>query len=280
MDMHAGCKPPRLENVVRQHLVKKAAESTRRYDVFHPSAWGYCLRKVAYQYYNENKKFYQKTDADVNSRLEMIFDNGHHVHARWQDYLDNAGVIRGIWRCPNPACGRKYGEGSRLGIFNPARTRKGWKCQCGNDKALEYDEIPIISHPDYNFRGSCDAVLDFRGGPFEMKTALDVIVVDFKSMKNDEFVKLEHAKPEHVVQVNIYMWVLGLKGAVLLYENKDKQLVKEMFVPRDEALITRIKKEAIWMRKLLNEGKLPPRNESFGRSSEPCLWCEFRGLCY
>jgi hypothetical protein len=221
MDMHAGCKPPRLENVVRQYLVKKASESTRRYDVFHPSAWGYCLRKIAYQYYNEKKKFYQKTDADVNSRLEMIFDNGHHVHARWQDYLDKAGVLRGIWRCPSPECGKKHGEGNKLGVLNPLRTKKGWKCQCGNDKALEYEEIPIISHPDYNFRGSCDAVLDFRGGPFEVKSAMDVIVVDFKSMKNDEFVKLEHAKPEHIVQVSIYMWVLGLKGAVLLYESKN-----------------------------------------------------------
>ena len=279
MDMHAGCKPPRLENVIRPHLVKKAAENTRRYDIFHPSAWGYCLRKVAYQYYNEKGKFFQKTEADVNSRLEMIFDNGHHVHARWQDYLANTGVLRGIWRCPNPTCGKRYGEGQKLGIFNPMDVR-GWKCKCGNENKLEYDEVPIISEPEYNFRGNCDAILDFRGTPFEVKSALDVIVVDFKSMKNDDFSKLTHAKPEHVVQVNIYIWVLGLKGGILLYENKDKQLVKEIFVPRDETLIERVKKEALWMSKILKEGKLPTRKEFFGRSSEPCLWCEFRDLCY
>lgn len=278
--MHAGCKPPRIENVIRSHLVKKAAESPRRYDIFHPSAWGYCLRKIAYQYYNEKNGFFKKSDADVNSRLEMIFDNGHHVHARWQEYLDAAGVLRGLWRCPNPSCSKIYGLGSKIGIFNPSRTVEGWRCSCGNDKKLCYEELSIVSPVEYNFKGNCDAVLDFRGSSFEVGSDLDVIVVDFKSMKDSDFSKLEHAKPEHVVQVNIYMWVLGLKGAIVLYENKDKQILKEMFVPRDEKLILKIRKQALWMTKVLKDGKLPPRSKSYSRSSEPCLWCEFKDLCY
>jgi CRISPR/Cas system-associated exonuclease Cas4 (RecB family) len=272
-------RPPLVEFIVRPHMVKKALENTRPYDVFHPSSWGMCPRKTAYQYYNHAEKFLDREDSDVDARMERIFDNGHGMHARWQNYLDGAGVLRGYWRCKNQACGIKHGEGELLGIINPARTTKGWTCKCGN-ASVAYEEI-MVKSTQYNFEGHVDAVVDVSGNPQLRKgNGLDVFVVDMKSMKDEMFGELQEAKREHVIQVHIYMWLLNLTGAVVVYENKDNQALKEMFVPMDDNLVEQIKKQAEWLLLLLKNRKLPKRPAGFSRAAFPCRMCEFARLCF
>lgn len=270
-------RPPTVMQLVKPYLVQKALSNSRRYNIFHPSAWGSCLRKVAYQFYNEQDRFLQRSADDVDTRLELVFDNGHKTHFRWQEYLTNAGVMRGYWRCAQ--CGVVYGKDEKMGIKSPLQADSSWKCQCGH-QSLEYEETTVQSEPQYNFKGHVDAIVDLRDTPWAQNNEYDVFVVDFKTIKDDMFSELTQAKYEHVVQTNIYMWILGLKLAVVLYENKDNQTVKEMLVPRDDALIEGIKKEALWMVDVLRHGKLPARPSGFSRSGFPCRFCEFRDLCY
>lgn len=273
-------RPPKLEVMTRKFMIGKALNNSRRFDIFHPSAWGSCLRKIAYQYYNEASPFVEKTASDVDLRIERIFDLGHSTHARWQNYLDCAGLLRGYWKCPNPNCGMTYGHSEKLGIFNPMRANKDFKCQCGNSKKLEYEEILIKSEATYNFEGHCDAVVDLRHTEFAQNNDFDVYVVDFKTMKDEMYSELTEPKHEHVIQVQIYMWVLDLRAAVVCYENKDNQALKEMFVPRDDQLIEKIKQQAVWMKELLKSNKLPHRPSGFSRSKFPCRLCEFVDFCY
>lgn len=273
-------RPPRVEQLVRPFMVKKAVENTRRYDIFHPSAWGSCLRKIAYQYYNEKEKFWKKNDHDVDLRLERVFDNGHGMHARWQDWLDKAGYLRGAWKCTNPLCGMIHGHGETHGILNPQRTQPGWRCECGNGKSLLYQELDVVSPLEYNFEGHCDALVDVRDTPAAKGSLLDLFIVDMKTMNSEMFSDLTEAKYEHVVQVHIYMWVLDVHAAVVLYENKDNQAIKEMFVPRDDSLIEKIKEQALWMVEVLKQRKLPKRPPEFSRSKFPCRMCEFSTRCY
>jgi CRISPR/Cas system-associated exonuclease Cas4 (RecB family) len=93
-------------------------------------------------------------------------------------------------------------------------------------------------------------------------------------------VEKHHAKDEHVVQVNIYMWVLGLQSAVVLYENKNTQELHEEYVPRDENLIEQIKKDAIEMQEILACEKLPNRFPGASKSKYPCRGCEFLPQCF
>jgi hypothetical protein len=272
-------RPPRVEALVAPYMIKKATGNTRRYDIFHPSAWGSCLRKIVFQYYNEQFNFLPASPRDVDLRMERVFDNGHGIHARWQDYLDKAGVLRGLWRCPNPSCGKMHGEGELLGIFNPMR-EEGFSCSCGNDEVLVYEEVTVRSEPEYNFCGNVDSIVDVRGTPHADGGNMDVFVVDMKSMKDTYFLELQHAKWEHVVQVHIYMWLLDLHAAVVLYECKDNQEIKEMFVPRDESIVERIKTEAKWLLRVIKRGKLPPRQKSYSQYKIPCRFCEFVGQCY
>lgn len=273
-------RPPKVEAMIAPFMIAKALDNPRRYDIFHPSAWGSCLRKVAYQYYNEKFDFLKRKPYDVDLRMERIFDNGHGVHARWQDYLDNAGILRGLWRCPNPACGKVHGKGEKLGIFNPARVDPDFRCDCGNTEELLYDELTVESDPKYNFKGNVDAIVDVSGTKSATGQDFDVFVVDFKSMKDNLFVELDHPKWEHIVQTNIYMWLLDLPAAVVVYENKNDQKIKEMLVPRDESLIERIKSEAEWLARVLESGKMPPRPDGFFKSKFPCRFCEFVDHCF
>jgi len=272
--------PTKVMSLVAPYLIKKAINSDRRHDHFHPSAWGACLRKVAFEYYNEKYKFHKRSPSDINVRMEMIFDNGHGVHARWQKYFDNSNVLRGAWKCPNPACGKIFGQDKPLGIFNPIR-HGDFVCPCGNKTEFEYHEM-AVADKEYNFKGSVDAIVDVRGPLGQDKPAADheIFVTDFKSCKASIFDELVHAKWEHVVQVHIYMWMLGLKMGVVLYECKDDQKVKEMPVPRDEALIERIKKEAKWLLAVLDANKMPSIPHGYSQTKIPCYFCEFANRCF
>lgn len=275
-------RPPLVSALIKQHMVEKALGNPRRYDIFHPSAWGSCLRKIAYQFYNEQDSFLQRQESDIDLRLERVFDNGHKMHFRWQEYLTNAKILRGCWKCGK--CGQVYGRESALGIFSPLQTDPNWECGCGgntiNGPALEYQEVVVCSEKEYNFKGNVDAIVDLRGSPWGQGNEYDVFVVDFKSMKDDMFSDLRQAKYEHIVQTNIYMWILDLQLAVVLYENKDNQQVKEMLVPRDDELIEKIKRQALKMVEVLRHRKLPNRPAGFTRSKFPCRYCEFQRLCY
>ena len=275
-----GPQPVKLEGIVRPYMAKKALENPRRFSYFHPSAWGQCLRKIAYQYYNDQKPFMQRTSQDVDDKSERIFDNGHSMHDRWSKYLDHTGVLRGAWRCTNPMCGKVYGSGEKHGVFNPSAA-PDWKCACGSPKRLAYQEIHLASGKKYNFEGHCDGVVDVRNTEFaQNRPDIDIFVVDFKSAKDETFCELTEPKREHVVQVNIYMWMLDLNAAVVLYENKDNQTLKEFFVPRDEKLIENIKEKAVELQEILAANKLPPKPPDFSRSKFPCCRCEFVRFCW
>ena len=273
-------RPVKVEFLVKEHMVQKALSNKREFHYFHPSAWGSCLRKIAYQYYNEQERFLTRTANDIDDRMERIFDNGHGIHHRWQKYLDMANVLRGVWRCPNPDCGKKYGENELIGIFNPS-AQPDWECEaCGSSKRLEYEELSVKTDPKYLFEGHCDAVIDVSGTKFAQNGPYDQFVLDFKSMKDDMYSELIEPKPEHVIQTNIYMWILNLQGAVVLYENKNSQSVKELFIPRDDELIEKIKAQSIWLQGVLKEKQLPHRPNGFSRSKFPCRFCEFVDWCY
>lgn len=275
-------RPVSLEAVLRPYFVSKALSDKRPYDVFHPSSWGTCVRQTAYEYYNYKNPFLVRTAQDINPRVERIFDNGHGVHARWQKYLDDMAILRGQWKCKG--CGTISGNGQKLGILNPAHDR-GWACPCGyryreiRSQLNEYVELEVRSDPEFNFLGHCDAVVDLTGTEFR-RGKYDVFVVDFKSINDENFGSLEKPEYKHVVQVNIYMWLLGLDAAVVLYENKSAQTLKEFFVPRNEDMIRKIQSESLALMDLLKGNRIPKRPAGMSLTKEPCRWCQYSKFCY
>lgn len=87
------------------------------------------------------------------------------------------------------------------------------------EKSLKFENPPIS--------GRCDFILSHEED--------GQIILELKSANNRTFTNLRLApKPEHAVQLQIYLNILGLDKGVVLYENKDNQQLKAFKVHQDQ----------------------------------------------
>lgn len=242
----------------------------RGHEIYHPSAFGKCLRLMQYQRYSE--RGYIPTPDDPHAPfLCRIFGNGHSMHDRWKGYLEDIGILRGYWTCKNILCGafddsgnydnkttinqimqdvpawskkrRRYGTDQLIGCFKPE------KCVCGWTK-FRYDEVDVISK-ELNFHGHADGVLDFQSPHFNIdkyvkyfgKNAWNIdsfpkkpIVIDFKTINTDDFQEVAKGNPgkDYIVQLTIYANILDCEYGLLLYENKNNQRTTGFKVLKNE----------------------------------------------
>lgn len=304
-----------LHGVVNTFLRWKSLNGPPRgHEIYHPSAFGNCLRKMQYQRYVE-RGYIQVAPEAHEAKTVRIFDTGHTMHARWAKYWEELGVLRGIWECNNPCCGlwdndgkfvgfpvvtlpgisenhlpkpRVYGRENKLGVFKPT------KCACGHAE-FTYHEL-TVEDKELNFRGHVDQILDFSnfegGSLFRKGKPVKVIfrdedlprkpiVNDMKSMNSFGFKnKLEDGAPfAYRVQVNIYIHLLDLEYGILYFENKDDSSTKPFLVPRDGAMWEKIREQASKMNEMVSERYLPPPRP-VGKDEFDCRYCEFQSICH
>jgi len=136
--------------------------------------------------------------------LRFTFDLGNAVH-EWfqQEYFKLLGGVRGAWECVK--CGNR-----ELGVDM-------WEthCSCSKDPTPhKYAELTFRSD-ELRVVGSCDGVLvedNVQGWP-EM-------IFELKTISIGQFDSLKKPKPEHYTQVQIYMWLSGIKHAIVVYACK------------------------------------------------------------
>ena len=172
---------------------KELSGPDRGYEIYHPSAFGKCLRLMQYQRY-EARNLIKGDKEQYEGRMLRLFGNGHVMHSRWVKYFEDLGILRGVWECKNPLCRlfsdegeiegqqdgevydvigaiknfpdkdeykpRRYGEDQLQGTFKPA------KCVCGFSQ-FKYHEV-LVQDKELNFKGHCDIILDFRAFKPEM----------------------------------------------------------------------------------------------------------------
>jgi hypothetical protein len=271
------------------YLVTKAKNNDRDYGHFHPSAWDGCHRKIAYLYYESKGLLHIDSNIHiVRPTLERIFDVGHYAHYRFRDYLQSyaPNCFMGRWRCLNTPAhpgGKIYGTKDKWGC------KKVEVCECGLN-AFKYEEVGYYDDKTW-FGGHVDTVLDLKYWPLNKNSIEDLndedryCLVDFKTMHPMMYKDLERPKPEHQTQMQIYLYLSGLKYGKFLYENKADQSIKEFLVVRDEQTIAVKVEEAIKLRYVLEHsnttGKrvLPMRGHD-SRGHTECLDCKFRGHCW
>jgi len=256
-------------------LEKKGIEGRekRGFLHFHPSAFGDCVRKMALQYHGEkNPKL--KIEEPIDVKFMRICDAGHAFHDRMQRDMAAMGILRGCWRCRS--CGKTLGEESKIGILLPE------KCGClkKEDKRrgidlFEYQEIFLKSDPEFNFKGNTDGVIDLIPNDENSRS-----VIDFKSIKSERFAWLKKPELKYVIQVMIYMWLTGVKKAVIYYEDKNLHHVKEFYIPYNETLVEQIKKNAKSLKIMLEKGKIPKIPQDYEEKKVPCRWCDYKKICY
>lgn len=120
--LDAAKRETRLVGAVERHILSKPFES-RSQDVLHPSdlikpEW------CALAAYHALQGNYVETRDKPTLRTQSIFDEGHAIHAKWQRYLREMGVLYGLWHGP---------------------TGKGWELASNVDSDDEYLEVPLKS---------------------------------------------------------------------------------------------------------------------------------------
>jgi len=107
-------------------------------------------------------------------------------------------------------------------------------------------------------------------------------VVEIKTMREESFAYRRHAKPPsyHLMQLVIYMKVLGKKLGVLLYENKNSHELHAITVEPTEELKAWGDYAFNWMRKVRSQwesGEIPKK--TYRANSKVCKGCPVRDAC-
>ncbi len=108
-------------------------------------------------------------------------------------------------------------------------------------------EVPI-ENKEYEIIGRADGIIQVNG----IRGVLEI-----KSMNSHQFYSCFEPKPDHLVQVNVYMFCLGIPRGCLLYECKDDQELKEFYVKQDESILTLVLQKIQYVQECVREGWKP-----------------------
>jgi hypothetical protein len=262
----------RLIGPIERHLLKKFPED-RSTTVLHPSEMikaDFCHR---YSYYLLTGGV--KKQANPNLRLQNIFDEGHFIHAKWQNRIYEMGNMWGDFKCQN--CG---------GITAGLSPQICEHCKCAT---LIYDEVALI---DNNLRiaGHTDGWVKGLGDDFliEIKSIGEgTLRFEAPDLLRDADHDLKKAwrnirRPfrGHLLQGQMYLELArrmygedAPKEVVFLYELKMDQDYKEFTVKADYDMVERIFYKAQQINDAVDAGVMPKCNID----SSGCKQCDLIG---
>lgn len=257
--LDAKKREPRLIGDIERHLMRRPL-GDRSTTVLHPSEIikdDFCLR---YSYYlltgGEQKK------DKPNLRLQSIFDEGHAIHAKWQNWFHEMGVLYGRFQCLH--CKESVTD------ISPTVCAK-----CG-DTNMEYKEVTLVDndlriagHTDGWIKGIKDDCLieiksigsgTFR---FEAPELLHAAEGDiFKAFNN-----IKRPFRSHLLQGQMYLELArrmfgndAPKEIVFIYELKADQSYKEFSIKADYEIVDRIFFKAEKLMKAIADGIMPKCN--------------------
>jgi CRISPR/Cas system-associated exonuclease Cas4 (RecB family) len=107
-------------------------------------------------------------------------------------------------------------------------------------------------------------------------------VLEIKTMREESYSYRKHAKPPnyHLMQLLIYMKILGRRLGVLLYENKNSHELHAIPVEADEERLAWVEYAFDWMRGVRKawEDKTIPK-KTYRANSKVCKTCPLQKAC-
>jgi hypothetical protein len=243
--LEAGKSNTRIISSVERHVLSKPRDELRRTNVLHPSEMvdpSWCYRASYFHLLGE-----VPAKRNFSFQLLSVFEEGHSIHAKWQGWLEEMGVLYGAWDCHT--CGRRVWATS---LELDAEAVHGEE-HCGPWK---YAEVPLDYIP-LRIAGHSDGWLKGMGKPLmlEIKSVgagtLRFEVPELLKENDNDFEKTWKAVKEpfmkHIMQVQVYMKLAELleyedvpQEAVLIYESKATQQAKEFVIPKSDFGITQL----------------------------------------
>jgi hypothetical protein len=231
----AGKSTTRVISKVERFVLSQPIDNSRSFNGLHPSAMvsPYWCHRASYFHLKGN----HPTPEARQFKRELIFAQGHGIHATWQNWFRDMGKLYGVYECKS--CANRVWDTSPEGCV-----------ACDTQGTMRYKEVPV-EHAPLMITGHSDGWLKGFG---------DDLMLEIKSVgagtfmwydrsnwfaSNQDFAEawknLKSPFEAHVAQVQLYMKVLELSGrtdvpqeAVLLYEAKPTQEVKEFIVRKDD----------------------------------------------
>ena len=264
--VNVGKKPTRVLGSVERHLIAMPQDKSRRTDVLHPSEMAgndWCYRASYFQLSGRSPIVTRTRSL----RLESVFAEGHGIHAKWQRWFQDMGCLYGKWYCVE--CDEYFWGGADV-----------------HDGPLQYNEVPLFYEP-LRISGHSDGWLVNLGDPLmlEIKSigvgtirweAPELIGIH-KGDMDKMWADIKAPFMKHITQVQIYMKLAELlelpdypREAVLIYENKANQDIKEFVVPKSDFGIAHLFEAAAMIVDAVNTKTAPSCNIKTGG----CAKCE------
>lgn len=241
-------------DMVYQHLQEEEKVSQqkrideKRLGKFYPSSVGNCKRAVVYQMLGY-------PTSGIKGRSLMIMENGTAFHDRMEKIFKNMGVL----------------IAPELSLKDEELRISGRSDAIIWNYKLPIDEPPSAAITLYDPKDQNKVVYQGPGNY--------ILIVELKSIRNKNFLKLK-TKPiaKHVMQLQLYFYLTGIKSGMLYYEDKDTQDAKRYFVDYDEELVTQVVDDIRYIIDFVVRGELPERE---GNALDiMCRYCNFRNTCH
>ena len=257
----------RLLGDVERHLMLKPP-SNRRTDVLHPSEIikdDWCHRYAFYLLKGgESKK------EKPGLRLQNIFDEGHAIHAKWQDRFNEMGVLYGYWYCDTDERG-EWGISSEINA---------------GPSVFEYREVPlkdeslrIHGHADGWIKGlGDDCLIEIKSiGAGTLRFEAPDILADAGYDITKAWKNIRRPFRSHLLQGQMYLELArrmfgedAPKEIVFIYELKADQDYKEFTVKANFDIVERIFNAAKKVVDAVEADKMPQCNVS----EDGCKQCD------
>jgi hypothetical protein len=227
--LKAGKTNSRVLGKVERHILSTPRDASRRSDLLHPSAMvspTWCHRASYFHLLG-----HEPAPRPITLNQHMIFAEGHRIHEVWQDVFRDMGTLYGMWE-----------------IVETGATYWGFASDHNDKYTVKYREVPL-DNEELMITGHADGWLVGFGEPL----LLEVKSIGIGSMRyyspglvkaDSDFAAawkaIDTPFESHISQVQLYLKLLELSDhevtpqeAVIIYESKVNQEVKEFVVRKD-----------------------------------------------
>lgn len=264
----------KVEGVMAQQMLDKNASRDTVH--VHPS-------DLAKNDWCPRATYYGITDAEVSNpdsfalRRMNIFAEGHYIHEKWQKWMWMTGCLVGNWACNR--C--DHGWMGKSPLVCP-------ECAAPD---IRYCEVPLYDE-EHMLIGKADGEWEDSKGRalVELKSVgLGTIRWDAPELyaayesgdiSLDELWKrIKRPLLPHRRQINLYMHLRKVDSAIVIYEWKPTQEVKEFHLSYSEELVKPMLEGALMVKEAVETGVLPPRPAQ-ARKGGMCKYCPFKDKCW
>lgn len=267
--LDAKTKKTRLLGDIERHLQHRPV-GDRSTTVLHPSEIikkDFCKR-ASYFLLQGRTKIAEKPAL----RLQSIFDEGHAIHAKWQRWFQEMGVLHGKFHCQK--C-----DGTTWGTSPEECEHCGapWQKLTYDEVTLSDDSLRIKGHTDGWIKGlGNDTLIEIKSiGPGTIRASAPQLFMDADGDFMKAWNNVRRPFSEHIMQGQVYLELMKRMGnpieeITFLYELKADQSYKEFTVNADFELVRHVFDKAQSIVTAVEEGIAPECTNNPGGTCKQC----------